>query len=146
MMSYQKILVAIDDSETSTHVLNEAKKLIKITHSQVLIVKVLALDPIIADEYIKLGQTNELIKRAWNYLMASLEQAKQSFAEDHIDAEIKLLEGFSISDEIIKAAQEFNADLIVMGSHGRTGLSKLLLGSVAQKVLGESHIPVLVVR
>ncbi|EMP8612981.1 universal stress protein, partial [Acinetobacter baumannii] len=55
-------------------------------------------------------------------------------------------EGFVVHEEIIQAAQELNADLIVMGSHGRTSVRKLVLGSVAQKVLGESHIPVLIVR
>lgn len=42
--------------------------------------------------------------------------------------------------------QRKNADLLVMGSHGRTGFKKLVLGSVAQKVLGEIYIPVLIVR
>ena len=40
----------------------------------------------------------------------------------------------------------FQENLIIMGSHGRTGIKKFILGSVAQKVLGESHIPVLIVR
>jgi nucleotide-binding universal stress UspA family protein len=57
-----------------------------------------------------------------------------------------VLEGFSVNGEIISAAQNLGADLIIMGSHGRTGFKKFILGSVAQKVLGESHIPVLVVR
>ena len=48
--------------------------------------------------------------------------------------------------EIIKEAETSKADLIVIGSHGRTGLKRLFLGSVAQNVLGEAHIPVLVVR
>ena len=51
-----------------------------------------------------------------------------------------------IHREIARAATEMNADLIVMGSHGRTGLKKLFLGSVAQSVLGEGNVPVLIVR
>ncbi|WP_223239863.1 universal stress protein, partial [Acinetobacter baumannii] len=42
--------------------------------------------------------------------------------------------GFVVHEEIIQAAQELNTDLIVMGSHGRTGVRKFVLGSVAQKV------------
>jgi len=53
---------------------------------------------------------------------------------------------YTVNGEIISAAQNLGADLIIMGSHGRTGFKKFILGSVAQKVLGESHIPVLVVR
>lgn len=48
--------------------------------------------------------------------------------------------------EIINAAQRNRCDLIVMGSHGRHGLQRLLLGSVAQKVLAESRVPVLICR
>ncbi|RSR53000.1 universal stress protein, partial [Acinetobacter baumannii] len=105
-----------------------------------------ALDPIIADLYVKTGQTNELIERTRTYLLDILEQAKQQFLQEGLSVETKLLEGFVVHEEIIQAAQELNADLIVMGSHGRTGVRKLVLGSVAQKVLGESHIPVLIVR
>ncbi|WP_171493520.1 universal stress protein, partial [Acinetobacter ursingii] len=47
---------------------------------------------------------------------------------------------------ILNIADEVNADLIIMGSHGRSGLKKLVLGSVAQKVLAESPVPVLIVK
>jgi nucleotide-binding universal stress UspA family protein len=48
--------------------------------------------------------------------------------------------------EIVEAADELGADLIVMGTHGRTGLAHLLLGSVAERVLRISNVPVLTVR
>ena len=50
------------------------------------------------------------------------------------------------SEGIIFVADEVGADLIIMGSHGRTGVKRLLLGSVARAVLTESHIPVLIVK
>jgi len=50
------------------------------------------------------------------------------------------------SDAIVKAARKYKCDLIYMGSHGRSGLSKLLLGSQTSKVLAQSRIPVLVHR
>ncbi|MEQ1067040.1 universal stress protein [Acinetobacter sp. XH1741] len=145
-MSYQHILVPTDGSETSMVAINEAIKLGKALNSKITVVQVMALDPIIADLYVKTGQTNELIERTKTYLLDMLEQVKQKFAAEGLTVETKLLEGFVVHDEIIQAAQELNADLIVMGSHGRTGVRKLVLGSVAQKVLGESHIPVLIVR
>ena len=49
-------------------------------------------------------------------------------------------------EQIIKTAQDEEVDLIVMGSHGRTGISRLLLGSVAERVIGAAHCPVLVAR
>jgi universal stress protein A len=50
------------------------------------------------------------------------------------------------SVQIIKMAREMKADLIVMGSHGRTGLSHVIIGSVAEAVIRHAHCPVLVVR
>ncbi|MGN5753352.1 universal stress protein [Acinetobacter calcoaceticus] len=145
-MLYQHILVPIDGSETSIIAMKEAIKLGKALNSKITVVQVMALDPFIADAYVKTGQTNELIERTRTYLLDILEQAKQQFSNEGITVETKLLEGFVVHEEIIQAARDLNADLIVMGSHGRTGVRKLVLGSVAQKVLGESHIPVLIVR
>ncbi|EOQ70953.1 universal stress protein [Acinetobacter pittii] len=145
-MLYQHILVPIDGSETSMVAMKEAIKLGKALNSKITVVQVMALDPFIADAYVKTGETNELIERTRTYLLDILEQAKQQFSNEGLTVETKLLEGFVVHEEIIQAAQDLNADLIVMGSHGRTGVRKLVLGSVAQKVLGESHIPVLIVR
>jgi len=145
-MLYQHILVPIDGSETSMIAMKEAIKLGKALNSKITVVQVMALDPFIADAYVKTGQTNELIERTRTYLLDILEQAKQQFSNEGITVETKLLEGFVVHEEIIQAARDLNADLIVMGSHGRTGVRKLVLGSVAQKVLGESYIPVLIVR
>jgi nucleotide-binding universal stress UspA family protein len=50
------------------------------------------------------------------------------------------------SDEIVRQAEELRCGLIVMGTHGRTGLGKLLMGNVAESVLPRAHCPVLVVK
>lgn len=60
-------------------------------------------------------------------------------------AEGKVVEGCP-DEAIVKAAEDVGADLIAMGSHGRTGLGKVLLGSVAERVIGSADRPVLVVR
>jgi nucleotide-binding universal stress UspA family protein len=51
----------------------------------------------------------------------------------------------STADGILSCSKEFNADLIVIGTHGRTGIDRLLMGSVAESVVRNSHVPVLVV-
>jgi deoxycytidylate deaminase len=55
-------------------------------------------------------------------------------------------EGHAVHEGIARVGENVGADLIVMGSHGRRGLEKLVLGSVAQRVLQTAHVPVLVVR
>lgn len=145
-MAYQNILVPVDGSETSFAAVAKAAELAKAFGSKITVVQVLTLDPYIAAEYITANQTNDLIERARAAIVKTLEEAKQKFTEQGVEAETKLLEGQVIAREITNAAKDLNADLIVIGSHGRTGLKKLFLGSVAQSILSEGTTPVLVVR
>lgn len=145
-MTYQHILVPVDGSETAYAALAQAADLAKAFQAKVTVVQVLTLDPYIAAEYITAQQTNELIERARRSIEEDLKNAQAKFAEFGIEADTQLLEGQSISTEIAKAAKQLNADVVVIGSHGRTGLKKLLLGSVAQSVLGEVDVPVLIVK
>jgi nucleotide-binding universal stress UspA family protein len=145
-MAFENILVPIDGSETSYAAIDKAIEFAKGFNSKITVVQVLTLDPYIAAEYISTSQTNELIERAKGFLLKSLEDAKAKFAEQGVNVETRLLEGQMIHREITRAADEINADLIIIGSHGRTGLQKLFLGSVTQSVLTEGTTPVLVIR
>ena len=145
-MAYQNILVPVDGSETSFAAVAKAAELAKAFGSKITVVQVLTLDPYIAAEYITANQTNDLIERARASIVKTLEEAKQKFTEQGVEAETKLLEGQVIAREITNAAKDLNADLIVIVSHGRTGLKKLFLGSVAQSILSEGTTPVLIVR
>ncbi len=145
-MAYQNILVPVDGSETSYAAVAQAAELAKAFGGKITVVQVLALDPYIAAEYISATQTNDLIERARTSVLKTLEEAAAKFSDLGIPVEAKLLEGQVVHREIISEAETSKADLIVIGSHGRTGLKRLFLGSVAQSVLGEAHIPVLVVR
>lgn len=110
------------------------------------VLEVLELDPMIAEDYINKGQSNVLIDRAKDYILASLEKIKAKYSEDGLSLSIQYREGLSIAETIIQTAIELEADLLVMGSHGRTGLKKLVLGSVAQTVLAQSPVPVLIAK
>lgn len=145
-MSYQNILVPVDGSDTSFAAIKKAADLAKAFDAKITVAQVLALDPYIAAEYITTSQTNDIIERARSSIQDTLEEAKQRFQSEGVEVETKLLEGQVIHREIVNAAEELKADLIVIGSHGRTGLKKLFLGSVAQNVLSEISTPVLVVR
>lgn len=145
-MTYQNILVAIDDSETASNVIREAAQLAKALDSQITVVGVVTLDPYLADTYLRFGQSNELIERVKGYVQDNLTKAEEKFEALGVTVSTRILEGLSVHQEIISAAQNLGTDLIVMGSHGRTGFKQFVLGSVAQKVLAESHIPVLIIR
>jgi nucleotide-binding universal stress UspA family protein len=57
-----------------------------------------------------------------------------------------VIDGHVVHEGIVDTADAIGADLIVMGSHGRSGIEKLLLGSVTQRVLQDAKVPVLVVK
>jgi nucleotide-binding universal stress UspA family protein len=77
---------------------------------------------------------------------SALDAAKKAMQEAGIEASTVVGEGHAVQEGISRALESTGADLIVMGSHGRRGIERLVLGSVTQRVLGAVHVPVLVVR
>lgn len=145
-MSYQNILVPVDGSEISLNVIQHAVDLAQAFKSKVTVVQVMTLDPYIASEYMSLGQSNEMIERAREFIQTNLKQAKEQFEAKGLEVQTQLLEGESIHRSIIKAIDDLKIDLIVLSSHGRSGFKKLLMGSVAQSLITEVSIPVFVVK
>jgi len=76
---------------------------------------------------------------------AAIDDVADLAAEHDVPVERVLLDG-TPSREIVRYAEENDIDLVVMGTHGRGGIDRLLLGSVAEKVVRASHVPVLTVR
>lgn len=81
-------------------------------------------------------------EQAAEYLKTILDRAETA----GVQAESCSVSNFNVADGVVQAAQENHCDLIFIGSHGRSGLSRLLLGSVTAKVLSLSHTAVLVYR
>ena len=145
-MAYQHILVPVDGSDTSLAVIQNAVELVKIFNAKITLVQVMTLDPYIAADYVTDGHNNELIQRARSFIQENIDKAKEKFQAEGVEPETRLLEGESIHLTIAKAVKELNVDLVVMSSHGRSGIKKLILGSVAQSLLSELEVPVLVVK
>jgi nucleotide-binding universal stress UspA family protein len=99
------------------------------------------------------GEVNPLGFQA--YMAAAQQMAAQAHAQIEalckeggapVALEVRLVEEVTAANGIVQTAKDEGADLIVMGSHGRTGIARLMLGSVATKVVAESSVPVLVSR
>lgn len=75
----------------------------------------------------------------------ALETVRETAEDDGVDVETRLLRG-SPATEIVDEAERADCDLIVMGTHGRGGIDRLLLGSVAERVVRTATVPVLTVR
>ena len=143
---FKHILVPVDGSPTSMLAVNQAAGLAKVFGSQVTAVYVIDPYPftgVCAD--FAYGQA-QYLSAATADAHAALDSVKSAMEQAGIPVDTVMGEGHSVHDGIMEAAKTTGADLIVMGSHGRRGLEKLVLGSVTQRVLGDSLIPVLVVR
>jgi nucleotide-binding universal stress UspA family protein len=106
----------------------------------------MTLDPYIASEYLAHGQSNMLIERAREFIQSNINVAKDQFAAEGVHVETRLLEGENIAHTLNQAVQDLKIDLVILSSHGRTGLKKIIMGSVAQSLLIELQIPVLVIK
>jgi nucleotide-binding universal stress UspA family protein len=146
---YKRIAVAVDGSDTSTAALNEAIKLAKVMGSTLLLLHVCEEIPVVWNME---GMTTFPLEDVRQALIESgrnlLQKDKARVAESGIDAETKLVEDYQgrIGAAISKEAEQWLADLLVVGTHGRKGLSHLLLGSVAEGVTRSAGMPVLLVR
>lgn len=145
-MAYQHILVPVDGSDIALNVVSHVVALAQAFQSKVSVVQVMTLDPYIASEYLSKSQSNEIIERARGFIVENLDKAKAQFSQQGIEVETRLLEGESIHRSILQAVEQLNVDLVVMSSHGRSGIKKLLMGNVAQSLMSEVTVPVLVIR
>ena len=143
---FKHILVPVDGSKTSMLAVSKAAALAKTFGSAVTAVYVIDPYPFtgVGADF-AYGQA-QYLSAAPSDAHAALDTVKSSMEQAGVPVETVMGEGHSVHDGIMEAAKTTGADLIVMGSHGRRGLEKLVLGSVTQRVLSDSLIPVLVVR
>ena len=146
MSMFNHILVPVDGSNPSLLAARKAAELSKVFGSAVTAVYVV-------DPYPFTGVGADFAYGQSQYLSAAtaeantaLDAARKAMTEAGVSVTTVVGEGHAVHDGIVRALESTGADLIVMGSHGRRGLEKLVLGSVTQRVLGLVHVPVLVVR
>ena len=146
---YKRILEAIDGSHTSVLALKEAIHLAKTMGGRLQLVNVVAdlRGSWFTGGYIAPRDVGKSVVTAG---ADALERAVGTAAVAGVKTDMKLIEnttpGRSIPEAIVEQADAWHADLIVVGTHGRSGLSHILLGSVAEGVVRASSKPVLLVR
>jgi len=147
---YQRIFVAIDSSSTAQKALDEAIYLAVKLEAGLCIGTALDEAPLSQHglglgTYIDLEKVKQEMRDVGNALLEkAVAQAKAAGCEPYsilIESEEKRL-----SDMIIDAAAQWNADLIVMGTHGRRGFERMLVGSVAEHVIRAANTTLLLVR
>ncbi len=143
---FKHILVPVDGSSNSANAVEKAIGQAKAFGAKLTLVTVI-------DNYPFAGVGGDFAYGQAEYLAAAtanansaLEKAQAAISAQGMTCDKRVIEEHVIHEGILDTAKTLGVDLIVMGSHGRHGLEKLLLGSVTTRVLGRSPVPVLVVR
>lgn len=142
------IILTTDLSEESRAAFPVAKKYSKALGAQILLLAIIedpaqaamvyAMDfPVLPDTEVQ----NQLRDRINKDLQQIIET---DFADTSVTFEVQEAGG-SVDSEIVKAASDHNAELVIMATHGRTGIARLLIGSVTERVVRHSTCPVLIV-
>ncbi len=142
VIGLKRILVPMDFSESSRKALQYALAFAKLFNSEIALVHVVP---------------NVSAESRLAFDMPELQRSLMKEGQEKLDAEAKLYAGGPVKitvsvlkgvpfHEIVQAGQKFNVDLIVLGTHGRTGLRHVLMGSTAERVVQHATCPVLVVR
>lgn len=143
---FKHLLVPIDGSPTSQSAVDKAIGLAKAFGSTVTAL-------FVVDPYPFSGVGTDFAYGQAQYFSAARTQANDALAATQrafeaagVKATMSVVEAHAPWRGILDAAESGQADLIVIGSHGRSGIEKLVLGSVAQRVVSHAKLPVLVVR
>jgi len=148
MADIQRIIYATDFSPASLAAFRQALRLAKATGGELTILHVL-LSP--ASMFVAGGYVTQ---QTWDLIAADV----RSRAGEEMDRLVKravdtgvratplFVEGGIPAEEIVRAAEQAKAEVLVLGTHGRTGVAKMLLGSVAARVVATAPCPVLTVR
>ncbi|MGC4395958.1 universal stress protein [Hydrogenophaga sp. T2] len=146
---YKRILVATDGSKLSQKAVDHALSLADMTGAEVVALKVVPRYP---QSYFEGGvalPASEVarVEKQWHdEAMATVTAIKSAGQKREVKVKPVTAKSDLVSEAIIGTAKRQKCDLIVMASHGRRGIKRLLLGSETQQVLTHSHVPVLVLR
>ena len=145
MISIKLVLIPTDFSEYSKAALPYAVDISRKYGAKLVILHIFD-EELLSPIFFETGKTaKEYFERLQNRFEAAVEDFLSGVNTDGIELEAELGNGTPFV-EIIRFAKENGADIIVMGTHGRTGIAHTLLGSVTEKVVRKSPCPVMVIR
>jgi nucleotide-binding universal stress UspA family protein len=144
-MLFKNILVPFDLSNKSFHAFKIALDMAKKYDSKITILTCIQVDTWHHKFYDSRADA-ELLKNQKKAITPNIEKLENLAKKLNISMKSQILRSVSVVKDITTYAKSHKFDLIVMGSHGRTGMDKLILGSVANGVLQKSSCPVLIIK
>lgn len=150
-MTFHKILVPTDLSEESESTFDQAVELARLSKGSVLLVSVVqeAVNlrmAVLTHAAMASTEIDQVASSLVERTRAKLEEKAGAIRARGVECRVRALEGLSPARVILELAAEESVDLIAIATHGRGGLKRFLLGSVAERVVREAPCPVLVLR
>jgi len=146
MARIRRIVHPTDFSSASLPAFRKAVALAKENKATLLIVHVLPTLPMVADAYMAASAYDEMLRAQRRQAEKAMDRfVKRARAAD-VRATGHIVDFGAVSDAIVRFAKRQRAELIVMGTHGHGVLAKILLGSVAERVISHAPCPVMTVR
>ena len=143
---YQRILVPLDGSALSEAVLPHAEKLARALNMEIILLHVnVSLAPVFDPQISPLAPQPEEVKKMHADETVYIKNTCARLERDGLRATYLLRDG-TVAETILEVAEIEQADMIAMSTHGRTGMLRLLLGSVVEQVVHRSKIPVMLFR
>ena len=145
---YTRILAAIDGSRASRLALDEAVKIARVSGATIVAACVVEQAPQLVDVGAVYEGENGPSRKATEAATAALAQAEEVFKSQGVQGTSRAVDAYgeSVASVLVRVAEECGAELIVLGTHGRHGVRRALLGSVAESLLRAVDLPVLLVR
>ncbi|MGD8835793.1 MAG: universal stress protein [Desulfobacteraceae bacterium] len=136
---YRSMLIPLDGSKLAEAILPEVEELARILKAKLYLIRVSRAQVLPGRD--PTDSQVEVVRRAQEYL----EELKNKLSARHADIQIHAPYG-SPADKILEVCRRQRVEMIAMSTHGRSGIGRWLLGSVAEKVVRHSDVPVLLLR
>jgi nucleotide-binding universal stress UspA family protein len=141
---YKKILVPLDGSSLAEAVLSHAQALATSEDAEIILLRV-SVNPAAEFSFSDPSLASSLIDSLEAESLTYLQSIRAKLQKAGLRTSFLIRQG-PIAETILHVATEVNADIVAMSTHGRTGVSRWLLGSIANRVVNHSPIPVLLIR
>ncbi len=143
---YRKILVPVDGSGWAQRAIPHAIDIARSNGSELILLHVFRPPAIEYADQLALAHQDEQIDEMRAQMKQYLTGLANELRDEALPVSVQMLEGPGVASLICDYIKSQEIDLVVMSTHGRTGLAKLLLGSIANEIMNSTDVPVLLVR
>ena len=143
---YQKIVVPVDGSGWSERAIPHAADIARDNDSEIILLHVFRPPMAEYADSVALAGQQQQIDEMRKQIKTKLISLRNELRDEGLKARVQLIEGVGVANLLADYIMSEEADLVVMSSHGRTGIMRYIFGSVAHKVLQDVAVPVMIIR